>query len=116
MPAPIVLTAAVDLATSTTAERFDGSAHGGVGVSFFLNHTEPGRVVGQHRHPYAEVFIVHDGEATFLVDGVEAVGRGGQVVVVPPGASHGFRNSRATRLEMTSIHPVDEMVTEWDDA
>jgi hypothetical protein len=48
MARPIVLTAATDLASGTTAERFDGAAHG-VGVSFFLNHTPPGRGVGAHR-------------------------------------------------------------------
>jgi mannose-6-phosphate isomerase-like protein (cupin superfamily) len=69
---PVVLTAATDLATETTSQRFHGRDHG-VGVS-------------------------------------------GQVVVVPAGATHAFRNTGATTLEMVSIHPVAEMVTEWVDA
>jgi len=113
---PILLTAATDLASGTTAERFDGAAHGGgIAVSFFLNHTPPGRGADAHRHPYAEVFVVHDGEGTFVVDGVPVSARGGQVVVVPAGATHAFRNSGGRTLEMTSIHPAAEMVTEWLD-
>jgi mannose-6-phosphate isomerase-like protein (cupin superfamily) len=114
MAPPIVLTTATDLASGTTAERFDGAAHG-VGVSFFLNHTPPGRTVDAHRHPYGEVFVLRDGEATFEVDGVTVTARGGQVVVVPPGATHAFRNSGDRTLEMMSIHAAAEMVTEWLD-
>ena len=111
---PILLTAATDLASGTTAERFDGATHGGgIAVSFFLNHTPPGGGAGPHRHPYAEVFAIHAGEATFVVDGRAVAARGGQVVVVPPGATHAFTNSGERTLEMTSIHPAAEMVTEW---
>jgi mannose-6-phosphate isomerase-like protein (cupin superfamily) len=113
-PQPRLLTAATDLAGGPTAERFDGAAHGdGIALSFFLNHTPPGRGAGAHRHPYAEVFVIRDGEATFVVDGQEIAAHGGQVVVVPPGATHAFRNSGEETLEMTSIHPAAEMVTEW---
>jgi mannose-6-phosphate isomerase-like protein (cupin superfamily) len=113
----VLLTAHTDLAigTSTTAQRFDGADHD-VDVSFFLNHTPPGRGADAHRHPYAEVFVLHEGEATFTVDGTAALARGGQVVVVPAGATHAFRNTGAGTLEMTSIHPVAEMVTEWEAA
>ena len=110
----IVLTAETDLAGGTTAERFDGATHGGgIAVSFFLNHTPPGRGAGQHRHPYAEVFAIRDGEATFVVDGATIAAHGGQVVVVPAGATHAFTNSGERTLEMTSIHPAAEMITEW---
>jgi mannose-6-phosphate isomerase-like protein (cupin superfamily) len=111
---PIVLTAATDLASGTTAERFDGATHGGgIELSFFFNHTPPGRGAGPHRHPYAEVFALREGVATFVVDGVEVEARGGQVVVVPPGATHSFTNTGVQTLEMTSLHPSAEMVTEW---
>jgi quercetin dioxygenase-like cupin family protein len=110
----ILLTAATDLASGTTAERFGGLEHGGgVDVSFFINHTPPGAGADEHRHPYPEVFVVHDGEVTFVVDGAPVTARGGQVVVVPAGATHAFRNSGERTLGMLSIHPVAEMVTEW---
>ena len=117
MPAPpIVLDVDGDLASGTTAQQFEGAVHGaGVGVSFFLNHTPPGRVVAPHRHTYGEVFVIAAGEAEFVVDGVAATARGGQVVVVPPGAVHGFRNTGDRALEMTSIHAAARMETEWMD-
>ena len=117
MTAPAtVFTAATDLAGGTTAQRFDGAVHGGgIALSFFLTHTPPGRGAGAHRHPYAEVFVIADGEATFTVDGAAIAAHGGQVVVVPPGATHAFRNTGARPLEMTSLHPAAEMVTEWLD-
>src|SRR3954469_2051549 len=111
---PTVLTAETDLTTGATAERFDGATHGGgIAVSFFLNHTPPGRGAGPHRHPYAEVFAIREGEATFVVEGATTAAHGGQVVVVPAGATHAFTNSGERTLEMTSIHPAAEMVTEW---
>jgi quercetin dioxygenase-like cupin family protein len=112
--APTVLTAASDLAAGTTAERFDGAVHGGgIPISFFLTHTPPGGGAEPHRHPYGEVFVLADGEARFDVEGASVVARGGQVVVVPAGAVHGFTNTGDRPLEMTSIHPAAEMVTEW---
>src|SRR5690348_15539524 len=106
MPArPTVLTASTDLATDTTSELFSG-ADFGVEVSFFINHTRPGAEVAAHRHPYPEVFVVRAGELTFTVDGDPVTAHAGQVVVVPAGATHGFRNAGGKTAEMLSIHPV----------
>jgi quercetin dioxygenase-like cupin family protein len=109
---PLVFETAVDLATETTTQTFNGHEHG-VDASFMLVHMEPGRGPSLHRHAYPEVFILQDGEATFTVDGSEYVARGGQVVVVPAGAAHRFQNTGAGTLELTSIQPVAEMKTEW---
>ena len=73
---PLVFETAVDLATETPTQTFNGHEHG-VGASFMLVHMEPGRGPSLHRHAYPEVFIVADGEATFTVDGAEYVARGG---------------------------------------
>jgi quercetin dioxygenase-like cupin family protein len=109
---PIVLTAATDLATDTTSELFRGAAHG-VEVSFFINHTRPSAEVAPHRHPYPEVFVIRAGELVFTVDGKSLTAHAGQLVVVPAGATHGFRNAGREVVEMLSIHPVAEMQTEW---
>ena len=109
---PILLTAEADLATETTSQLFPGKRFG-VDVSFFLNHTAPGRRVRGHRHPYPEVFVVLDGDVTFTVDGEALTARAGQLVVVPADATHAFENSGPDTLEMISIHPVAEMTTEW---
>jgi quercetin dioxygenase-like cupin family protein len=100
------------MSPASTAQTFNGHEHD-VDVSFFVNHAAPGKVVSAHRHPYPEVFVVQDGEATFTVDGEDVDARGGQIVVVPAGAVHGFRVTGDRTLEMVSIHPVAEMETEW---
>lgn len=65
----------------------------------------PGSGVGLHKHPYAEVFVVQEGEATFTVgdDTVEVTA--GQIVVVPAGVPHKFVNSGAGPLRQVDIHP-----------
>lgn len=66
-----------------------------------------------YRHPYAEIFLILEGKATFTagVDVLE-VG-GGQVVVVPAGMPHRFVNSGTGRLRQVDIHPSNRFVTEW---
>ncbi len=100
-----------DLPSGETVERFVGRDHGS-SVSFFLNHQPPGRGPGLHRHPYEETFVIQEGEATFSVDGEEIAGRGGQIVVVPPGAAHKFTNTGDGVLRMVSIHPSDHFIQE----
>jgi quercetin dioxygenase-like cupin family protein len=92
---------------------FEGQKHGDVGISMFLVDSPPGNGPGLHRHPYAEIFMVQDGKATFTVDGetVEAVP--GQIVVVQPGQAHAFISSGEGPLRLTAIHANREFVTEW---
>ena len=35
-------------------------------VSFFIQASPPGHGPGPHRHPYAEVFVLHEGSGSFL--------------------------------------------------
>ena len=66
-----------------------------------------------HRHPYAEVFLVQEGSATFTV-GEETIDvTGGQIVVAPAGIPHKFVNSGAGPLRQIDIHANDRFVTEW---
>ena len=108
----LVLETEVDLATETSSQQFEGAEHG-VDVSFFLTHMEPGRGPALHRHAYPEVFVIASGEATFTVGEDSFVARGGQTLVVPAGEWHAFKNTGSDLLEMTNIHPVAAMKTEW---
>ena len=92
---------------------FEGVDHGGVGLSFFLIDSLPGAGPELHVHPYSEVFVVHEGEATFVVGDESLVAVGGQVVVAPADRSHKFRNSGSGRLRMTNIHPSATTITQW---
>ena len=91
---------------------FEGIEHAAP-VSFFLLHTQPGQGPGLHRHPYAETFVIQDGEARFTIgdDTIEA--SAGEIVVAPADVPHAFVNSGSTILRSVNIHPVAEMVTVW---
>jgi mannose-6-phosphate isomerase-like protein (cupin superfamily) len=88
---------------------FEGADHGGVGLSFFLVDSEPGAGPDLHVHPYVEVFVVHEGEATFLVGDESLVAVGGHIVVAPAEVPHKFQNTGSDRLRMTNIHPRARM-------
>jgi len=96
-----------------TSLEFEGFEHGDVGVSFILVTGLPGTGPRLHRHPYAEVFVVQEGQATFTVEGktIEAVA--GQVVVALPGEAHKFVNSGDGPLRQVDIHVSRAFDTEW---
>ncbi len=85
----------------------------GASVSFIVVDAEPGRGPALHRHPYEEVFVVLDGEATFTLGDEERVVRGGETVVAPAGVPHRFVNSGCGRLRQVDIHPRPRFETEW---
>ncbi len=102
-----------DLRSSEMSTRFEGHRHGGVDLSFFITNAPPGSGTRLHTHPYAEVFIVQEGEATFIAGDEELVVTGGQLVVVPPETSHRFENTGDDILRQVSIHDRGEMKTTW---
>ena len=58
---------------------FEGYQHGDVPVSFFLVDAPPGGGPHLHRHPYAEVFVVQEGRASFTVGGETHEVTGGHI-------------------------------------
>lgn len=103
-----------DLPETPDAHRFEGANQGDVPVSFILVHSPPGsKPVALHRHPYAEVFIVQAGEATFTVGRETVVVGAGHVVVSAANQPHGFANSGRAELRMVNIHASERFVTEW---
>jgi mannose-6-phosphate isomerase-like protein (cupin superfamily) len=85
----------------------------GAGVSLIQVDLAPGHGPALHRHPYAEVFVVVEGEATFtLGDATQVVGAGA-VVVAPAGVAHRFVNSGTGRLRQVDIHESPRFQTEW---
>jgi mannose-6-phosphate isomerase-like protein (cupin superfamily) len=95
------------------SHEFVGADHGDVPFSFILIHSQPGVGPKLHRHPYAEVFVVESGEATFQIGEERLVVPAGQVVVSPPGEAHGFVNSGANELRLVAIHAAGRFNTEW---
>jgi quercetin dioxygenase-like cupin family protein len=99
---------------SETAEDFAGHEHGEVPVSMILVHNQPGQGPELHRHPYPEVFVVHDGTARFELDGSAVTAGAGDVVIAPAGAAHRFTNSGTGLLSMTCIHTSARISSVWE--
>jgi mannose-6-phosphate isomerase-like protein (cupin superfamily) len=99
-----------DLRSSSLASLFEGRHHGGAEVSFFVTDAPPGRGPVLHLHPYPEVFIVEQGEATFTAGEEQTVVGAGHVVVVPAETPHRFENTGEGTLHVVSIHPSGEVV------
>jgi len=76
-------------------------------------NASPGGGPKLHRHPYEEVFVVQEGNATFTAGEETIEVSGGQVVVVPAGVPHKFVNSGTGRLRQVDIHASERCVTEW---
>jgi len=102
-----------ELPTSGTASRFEGHLFDGIGVSFFWVDTLPGGGPGLHVHPYPEVFVIHAGQALFVVDGQEHLATGGQIVMVPPHTPHRFTNIGEEPLRLVAIHPNAHIEQIW---
>jgi quercetin dioxygenase-like cupin family protein len=100
------------LPDSGNSFRFDGANHDAP-VSFFLLHTQRGEGPGLHRHPYAETFVLQEGQATFTVGDETIEARAGDIVVAPADTPHAFVNSGSGVLRSVNIHPVAEMETVW---
>jgi quercetin dioxygenase-like cupin family protein len=101
-----------ELPFSNIAREFVGADHG-AGVCLILVDAPPGRGPGLHKHPYAEVFLVHEGEGVFRTEDGERAVRSGDLVVVPADTWHGFTATGDAQLRMTSIQPSERFVTEW---
>src|SRR5262245_22852441 len=104
-----------ELEHSEHSHEFVGADHGDVPFSVILVHSRPGVSPKVHRHPYAEVFIVESGQATFQIGTRQIVVEGGNVVVSPPGEAHGFTNTGDGELRLTAIHGGSRFQTEWLD-
>ncbi|MDQ3794023.1 MAG: cupin domain-containing protein [Actinomycetota bacterium] len=94
-----------ELPRGMISHRFEGYHYGGVDVSFFLVDSPPGSGAGLHKHPYEEVFVMLEGEATFTVGDATIEASAGQVVVAPAGVPHKFVNSGTGPLRQVDIHP-----------
>ncbi len=94
-----------ELPYGTIAHKFEGHRYGDVGVSFFLVDCPPGGGAVLHTHPYEEVFLTLEGEATFTVGEETIEVSAGQIVVAPAGVPHKFVNSGSGPLRQVDIHP-----------
>ena len=102
-----------DLPHGAHSHEFVGADHDSTPFSVILVHSGPGTGPRLHRHPYAEVFIVESGTATFQIGSETIRVTGGHVVVSPPGEAHGFTNTGDDELRLIAIHGARRFSTEW---
>jgi mannose-6-phosphate isomerase-like protein (cupin superfamily) len=113
-PAPRGVVLALDeLEHTEHSHELLGAEHGDVPFSVILVHSRPGVGPKLHRHPYAEVFVVEAGRATFRIGEETIVVDAGHVVVSPPGEAHGFTNTGDGELRLVAIHGAGRFSTEW---
>jgi mannose-6-phosphate isomerase-like protein (cupin superfamily) len=98
---------------SAIAHEFVGDDHGGVAITFLAVDADPGQGPSLHSHPYDEVLIVVEGEATLDDGHTTRRVSGGDIVVIPAGQPHGFVNSGEGRLRQIDIHASSGFSTEW---
>ncbi len=97
----------------STSYVFEGYRHGATSISLHLTDLLPGEGPRLHCHPYEEVFVVHEGQATYTLGGTTLEVIAGQIVLVPAGTPHKFVNSGTGPLRQTSVHPSPQMLAEW---
>jgi mannose-6-phosphate isomerase-like protein (cupin superfamily) len=97
---------------SPTHFSLEGKGHD-VSVCIIVVDFEPGAGPKLHRHPYEEIFVVHEGRATFFAGDETIEATVGQVVAVPAGTPHRFVNSGPGRLRLQSVHAQPAFATEW---
>jgi mannose-6-phosphate isomerase-like protein (cupin superfamily) len=96
-----------------TSKQFEGYLYGDVDVSFFLSETPPGHGPSLHTHPYAEVFVVQEGNLTFVVGDETVEATGGHIVIAPANVPHKFTNTGASVARHVDIHTRSQMITTW---
>jgi len=91
---------------------FVGKEHGAP-ITFFWVRSPPGHGPRLHRHPYMEVFIVDEGQATFTLGDKTVMVEGGRVVIVTKDTPHKFVNSGLTELRLIAVHCSSETISEY---
>ena len=97
------------------AWEFQGDQYGDTQVSCIIVEAQPGEGPKLHSHPYAEVFIVQEGQATFTVGSDTIAVTAGQIVIAPAEVPHKFINSGIGTLRQVDIHASPRFITTWYD-
>ena len=94
--------------------QLSGSDYGLV-TSIMSGQVVPGGGPRRHRHPHAEIFVIHEGQGRYKVEGTHFDAEAGDMVIIPPEKWHTFTNTGTSMLRHTAIHQNQRAVTEFDD-
>jgi mannose-6-phosphate isomerase-like protein (cupin superfamily) len=101
-----------DLPRFESTFEFEGIQHH-VDVSFIWVDMPPGDTIRLRQHVYQEIFIVQEGQATFVVGSETLEAHAGQIVIVPADTPHKFWNSGEGQLRQIDIHVAKFIKTQW---
>src|SRR3954452_8175164 len=104
-----------ELRNPRNSVEFEGADHGGVDASFFVLDFQRGRGPSLHKHDYAEICILLEGQATFHGADGDVEVTGGHVVLVLAGEPHGFESSGDGPLRQVNVHVSARMLSQWLD-
>ena len=93
--------------------EFVGSQYQDTEISFIWVDMPPGGTIWLHKHPYKEIFIIQEGEATFTVGSTSLEAHAGQIIIVPADMPHKFSNLSDKQLKQVDIHVSKRFITEW---
>jgi quercetin dioxygenase-like cupin family protein len=91
---------------------FIGAAFG-VGISMIVLNAAPGVGPSLHRHDYAEVIVVLEGQADLTTGDADTTLSAGQIAVIDAGQPHGFFNRGPGPFRSLDIHLNGEFDTTW---
>ena len=92
-----------DIAPGADVRVVNGADHGIGEIAFVITDFPPGVDAGEHRHPFATASLVVDGQAVFTLDGQEIEASAGDIVAVPAGAWHTYRNVGESPLRVVNV-------------
>jgi quercetin dioxygenase-like cupin family protein len=102
----------IELQNFPSEEEFEGEDRG-TSVSVILVDMAPGDGVSLHTHPYAEIFIVQEGHASYTVGPSTIDVVAPRTLIGPANVPHGFVNVGDVRLKQVDIHLSPRFITEW---
>jgi mannose-6-phosphate isomerase-like protein (cupin superfamily) len=102
-----------DLPFTDNSHELEGTHYGGVPASLIFFSGPPGSGPRLHSHPYAELFLIQEGEAQFVVGDVQTTATAGQILIAPADVPHKFTNTGSGFFLSIDIHLSDHFITEW---
>lgn len=91
-------------------------AGGDVPLVTGIQTCQPGYSTALHSHPYVEVLFVLEGESVVWQEGREDQAqhlKTGDMVALPPGIPHAFRNPGPNVLNMLGIHCSPDRIVDY---
>lgn len=75
----------------------------------------PGSSLGPHTHPNEEAMLITEGTLEAALGDETCTVTAGDTVLAPAGVKHGFANRTTEDARMVWVHPVSEIVMQWED-